>query len=205
MSGLVALPGRGCSSGCRSLTVDGRTYAGWTDIRVSRGLDRCATDFDISVSERSGSHIASLADQALFGVRHFDRRGPDHDRLCGRLRSVSGRPFSSRAGPRPLPDAGPHWVHPGHQIRAVRRLHPRSNRPFRSARCSTSVSPWRRTGPAPWSRTPSSSAPKPRGRSWNGSAAWPRSWRRMTRKAGSCSPGRGQRAPAAALSRARIS
>jgi prophage tail gpP-like protein len=38
-----------------TLTVDGKVYAGWTELRVSRGLDRCATDFDISVSERWGA------------------------------------------------------------------------------------------------------------------------------------------------------
>jgi prophage tail gpP-like protein len=35
-----------------TLTVDGKIYAGWTSLRVSRGLDRCASDFDIAVSER---------------------------------------------------------------------------------------------------------------------------------------------------------
>jgi prophage tail gpP-like protein len=35
-----------------TLTVNGRTYGGWTSVRVSRGIDRCATDFDIEVSER---------------------------------------------------------------------------------------------------------------------------------------------------------
>ena len=35
-----------------TLAVAGRLYEGWTAIRVSRGIDRCATDFDIEVSER---------------------------------------------------------------------------------------------------------------------------------------------------------
>jgi prophage tail gpP-like protein len=35
-----------------TLTVDGKIYAGWTSLRVTRALDRCATDFDIEVSER---------------------------------------------------------------------------------------------------------------------------------------------------------
>lgn len=35
-----------------TLAVNGQAYQGWTSIRVSRGIDRCATDFDIEVSER---------------------------------------------------------------------------------------------------------------------------------------------------------
>jgi prophage tail gpP-like protein len=35
-----------------TITLDGKTYGGWTDLRVSRGLDRCATDFDLQVTER---------------------------------------------------------------------------------------------------------------------------------------------------------
>lgn len=34
------------------LTVDGRIYAGWTEVRVSRGMDRAAGDFTLSVAER---------------------------------------------------------------------------------------------------------------------------------------------------------
>ncbi len=34
------------------LLIDGRQYGGWTSARVTRGLTRCATDFDIEVSER---------------------------------------------------------------------------------------------------------------------------------------------------------
>ena len=33
------------------LTVAGRRYVGWTQARVSRGVDRCASDFDIEVTE----------------------------------------------------------------------------------------------------------------------------------------------------------
>ena len=35
-----------------TLTVNGRIYSGWTSIRVSRGIDRCVSDFHIAVSER---------------------------------------------------------------------------------------------------------------------------------------------------------
>lgn len=35
-----------------TLTVNGRAYRGWTGARVSRGLDRCATDFELKVTER---------------------------------------------------------------------------------------------------------------------------------------------------------
>jgi prophage tail gpP-like protein len=34
------------------LLIDGQAYGGWTEIRVTRGLTRCATDFDIAVTER---------------------------------------------------------------------------------------------------------------------------------------------------------
>lgn len=34
------------------LLVDGRIYAGWTSLRVTRAMDRAAADFDLSVSER---------------------------------------------------------------------------------------------------------------------------------------------------------
>ncbi|MDT7952838.1 MAG: contractile injection system protein, VgrG/Pvc8 family [Acetobacteraceae bacterium] len=35
-----------------TLTVGGATYAGWTEIEVERGIDRCVSHFDIGVSER---------------------------------------------------------------------------------------------------------------------------------------------------------
>lgn len=35
-----------------TLTVNSQIYAGWTAIKVVRGLEKCVTDFDISVSER---------------------------------------------------------------------------------------------------------------------------------------------------------
>jgi prophage tail gpP-like protein len=35
-----------------ALLVNGMPYYGWTEVRVSRGLTRCVTDFDIAVSER---------------------------------------------------------------------------------------------------------------------------------------------------------
>jgi prophage tail gpP-like protein len=35
-----------------SLYVDGKRYGGWMTIRVTRGLERCAADFALSVSER---------------------------------------------------------------------------------------------------------------------------------------------------------
>ena len=34
------------------LLVDGRIYAGWTEMRVTRAMDRAAADFDLRVSER---------------------------------------------------------------------------------------------------------------------------------------------------------
>lgn len=34
------------------LLVDGRIYAGWTELRVTRAMDRAAADFDLRVSER---------------------------------------------------------------------------------------------------------------------------------------------------------
>lgn len=34
------------------LLVDGRIYAGWTELRVSRAMDQAAADFDLRVSER---------------------------------------------------------------------------------------------------------------------------------------------------------
>lgn len=35
-----------------TLTVNGRTYGGWTSLRVGRGLDRCASDFEAEITER---------------------------------------------------------------------------------------------------------------------------------------------------------
>lgn len=35
-----------------TLSIGGRAYGGWASARVSRGIDRCATDFDFEVSER---------------------------------------------------------------------------------------------------------------------------------------------------------
>jgi prophage tail gpP-like protein len=35
-----------------TLLIGGVPYSGWTEIRVSRGLTKCVTDFDIAVSER---------------------------------------------------------------------------------------------------------------------------------------------------------
>ncbi len=34
-----------------TLHVDGREYTGWTSVRITRGIDRMASDFDISVTE----------------------------------------------------------------------------------------------------------------------------------------------------------
>jgi prophage tail gpP-like protein len=34
------------------LTINGRAYSGWETLRVSRGIDRCVSDFKITVSER---------------------------------------------------------------------------------------------------------------------------------------------------------
>jgi prophage tail gpP-like protein len=41
-----------------TLTIDGMIYAGWTELRVTRALLRCAGDFDIAVSERWGGQDA---------------------------------------------------------------------------------------------------------------------------------------------------
>lgn len=35
-----------------ALMIDGKLYGGWTDLRVTRGIERCAADFQVSVSER---------------------------------------------------------------------------------------------------------------------------------------------------------
>jgi prophage tail gpP-like protein len=35
-----------------TLTINGTIYSGWTSLRVSRGIDRMAADFDIAVTER---------------------------------------------------------------------------------------------------------------------------------------------------------
>jgi prophage tail gpP-like protein len=40
-----------------TLTVNGRRYERWEEIRVTRGVDRMATDFDIAVSERFASAL----------------------------------------------------------------------------------------------------------------------------------------------------
>ena len=34
------------------MKIDGRLYEGWTDLRATRGIDRCASDFHLIVSER---------------------------------------------------------------------------------------------------------------------------------------------------------
>ena len=34
------------------LCIGGRDYGGWTSVRVSRAIDRMASDFDIAVAER---------------------------------------------------------------------------------------------------------------------------------------------------------
>ena len=200
VSGVVASP----AGDILSLTIDGRTYAGWTDIRVSRGLDRCATDFDISVSERWGATsqawpikpysecvISIGRDPIMTG--YVDAYDPSLDADSHHVR-VRGR---SRT--QDLIDCTPDiksGQFAGYTLEAIA---------VRSARCSTSASPWRRTGQlrrrgcqtrAIRNRVdvPGTALPPGRG---PGDA--------MTRKAGSCSPGRGQRAPAAASSRARTS
>ena len=35
-----------------TLTINGRAYQGWKSIRVSRGIDRCVSDFHFEVTER---------------------------------------------------------------------------------------------------------------------------------------------------------
>ena len=35
-----------------TLSIDGRAYQGWTSLRVSRGIDRCVSDFRFEASER---------------------------------------------------------------------------------------------------------------------------------------------------------
>jgi prophage tail gpP-like protein len=35
-----------------TLTINGRAYSGWKSLRVSRGIDRCVSDFHFEVSER---------------------------------------------------------------------------------------------------------------------------------------------------------
>lgn len=35
-----------------ALLIDGAAYAGWTRLRVTRGVERCAADFDLGISER---------------------------------------------------------------------------------------------------------------------------------------------------------
>ena len=38
-----------------TMTVGGRRYDGWTSVRVTRGIDRCVSHFDIAVTERWGN------------------------------------------------------------------------------------------------------------------------------------------------------
>ena len=35
-----------------ALVVDGQVWSGWTGVRITRGLERCPSDFDLSVTER---------------------------------------------------------------------------------------------------------------------------------------------------------
>jgi prophage tail gpP-like protein len=35
-----------------TLTINGKVYAGWTEMRVTRALDRMTSDFDLTVTER---------------------------------------------------------------------------------------------------------------------------------------------------------
>lgn len=35
-----------------ALMIDGKLYGGWTDLRVTRGIERCAADFVLHISER---------------------------------------------------------------------------------------------------------------------------------------------------------
>jgi prophage tail gpP-like protein len=50
-----------------ALVVDGTEYAGWQSLRVTRGLTRATSDFDLTVSERWG--IAQQAWQILPGAK----------------------------------------------------------------------------------------------------------------------------------------
>ncbi|WP_422449499.1 phage baseplate assembly protein, partial [Thermoanaerobacterium sp. DL9XJH110] len=34
------------------LTVGGRELSGWTEVRVTRGIERCPSDFQIGMTER---------------------------------------------------------------------------------------------------------------------------------------------------------
>lgn len=87
-----------------TLTINGTAYSGWTELRISRGIDRMAADFDITVTERWGAstqawqispfdactlHIG--ADLVLTGF--VDSYLPGYDksahkvRICGRSKT----------------------------------------------------------------------------------------------------------------------
>ncbi len=46
-----------------TLTVGGRAISGWESVRVTRGVERCPSDFDISLSERYPGEAAALVVQ----------------------------------------------------------------------------------------------------------------------------------------------
>lgn len=84
-----------------TLLVEGRRLSGWQEIRVSRGIERCPSDFDITLTERfpgeldgvtarPGSACQVLLGQDVVVTGYIDRYCPSIDRSTHRLR-VLGR------------------------------------------------------------------------------------------------------------------
>ncbi len=46
-----------------TLTIGGRSISGWDSIRVTRGIERCPSDFDLSLTERFPGEASALVVQ----------------------------------------------------------------------------------------------------------------------------------------------
>jgi prophage tail gpP-like protein len=48
------------SDGDLTLTIAGQAYGGWTDIRITRGIERCPSDFEIGLTEKFPGQLQEL-------------------------------------------------------------------------------------------------------------------------------------------------
>ena len=188
-----------------TLTVDGKIYAGWTSLRVSRGLDRCASDFDIAVSERWPEQdepwliqpfaecVVSIGpDPVLTG--YVDGYQPMFDRAAHGVRILG------RSRTEDLIDCTPDiqsGQFAGYTAGGDRAVHLRPVQDRRGGRDR------RRRRPS-W-RTQNSNDARPPGPSSNGCAGSPGCWPATMARVAWCSPAPARRVPLAASSRGRTS
>jgi prophage tail gpP-like protein len=84
-----------------TLRIDGQDYGGWTSVRVTRGLERAAADFDLELTERWGDRDSAwpilpgkacqvLIDGNLLITGYVDSADPSFDGTSHRI-SAKGR------------------------------------------------------------------------------------------------------------------